>query len=124
MVHHGKHSAVQFSQRLNIVFDGRPSSVGLGMVSELDQRQKALAPFLICIKTAVGMSRHYRASAHGQIGFDQMRNKRGPRPVKARTLNVGLQVKLIKKLWHARRLRFVCGEQYARRKTWQEQVRA
>lgn len=124
MVHHGKNSAVQFGQGLNVVFDGRPGGVSLRMVSELDQRQKALSPFVIRIKSAIGMTCHHRARANGQIRFDQMRDERGPGPVKTLARNVRLQVELIEKLWHARRFHFVCDEEYAPRISWQEQVRA
>lgn len=123
MVHHGKDSTVQFGQGLNVVFDGRPSGVGLRMVPELDQRQKALAPFVICIKSAIGMTCHHWARANGQISFYQMRDERRPRLVKALARNVRLQVELIEKLWHARRFHLVCDEGYVPRISWQEQVR-
>ncbi len=101
LMHQRYNLAMQSSQRLNAIFNRRPSRVGLQLILEFDNSHKRMISLLVGIITTCGDAFTQWRSFRGQICLDQVVDKRVPRLLERVELNSWFQFELVQKSWHS-----------------------
>ncbi len=101
VMHHRNNTAMQSSQRLNAIFNGVPSRVGLQLILEFDNSHKRMISLLVGIITTCGDAFTQRRPFCGQTCLDQMFDKRVPSLLERVELDGWFQFELVQKSWHS-----------------------